>query len=258
MRAVQIVMLTGLGSLAPAAAAQQVSVPEAVTIDATRPPDRPAAAGDSPPAVSMEAVPEVEPEEPAWAALAEDGFGFRSCLLELDLLKVGYEALQPIRSADDPDCGIARPVRISTIQPDVEIVGGAEMRCETAHMLALWVRDELQPAARRLPGRPGVTGLVPGSTYQCRARVGGRAERLSEHALGNAFDIAAFRLSDGSELPVAPRDETGDLAEAFQKAVRYGACPYFSTVLGPGSNAAHDNHLHFDVIARGNGWRICE
>ena len=41
-------------------------------------------------------------------------------------------------------------------------------------------------------------------------------------------------------------------------AIRGAACLYFTTVLGPGSNAAHDDHLHLDVKARNGGYRICE
>ncbi|MEO6301119.1 MAG: extensin family protein, partial [Paracoccaceae bacterium] len=32
----------------------------------------------------------------------------------------------------------------------------------------------------------------------------------------------------------------------------------FSTVLGPGSNTSHDDHLHLDIMARDNGFRLCE
>jgi hypothetical protein len=67
-----------------------------------------------------------------------------------------------------------------------------------------------------------------------------------------------FRFSDGPPLPIQPREGDGTFEEAFQAAVRASACLDFSTVLGPGSNAFHDTHLHFDVIVRTNGYRICE
>jgi hypothetical protein len=43
-------------------------------------------------------------------------------------------------------------------------------------------------------------------------------------------------------------------------AFRTAACGYFTTVLGPGANAAHASHFHFDLAMRGkNGdHRICE
>ena len=34
-------------------------------------------------------------------------------------------------------------------------------------------------------------------------------------------------------------------------------CLHFTTVLSPGSDAAHQNHLHLDVMERENGYRYC-
>lgn len=204
------------------------------------------------------AAPDTDAPPPAWQALTEDEFTYQSCLLGLSMLGVTYAPLDPLTSPEDPDCGIARPLNITEIQPGIVIAGGATMRCDTARRLALWLRNEAAPAVRHLPGAPRIVEIQPGSTYQCRARVGGSQDKLSEHALGNAFDVSALRLSDGTTLDVSPRDETGDMAEAVQKAMRYTACLYFTTVLGPGSNAAHDDHLHFDIAARKGGWRLCE
>lgn len=208
---------------------------------------------------AAETLPEPEPSgPPAWQAFAEDDFSYQSCLLGLSMLGVSYQEVAPLRSDEDRDCGIARPLRIDAIQPGVALPGGPLMRCELARKLALWLRGEAQPAIRHLPGAPRIVAIRPGSTYQCRAQVGTAGDRLSEHALGNAFDIMAFDLSDGGVLPVQPREESGAIEEAVQKALRHGACLYFTTVLGPGSNAAHDDHLHFDIAAREGGWRLCE
>ncbi|MBC7084727.1 MAG: extensin family protein, partial [Firmicutes bacterium] len=35
------------------------------------------------------------------------------------------------------------------------------------------------------------------------------------------------------------------------------ACLYFTTVLSPGSDDAHKDHLHLDVIERKSGYRFC-
>lgn len=195
---------------------------------------------------------------PAWEALREDEFAYQSCLLGLSMLDVGYEEVGPVTSAEDRDCGIARPLNVTEIQPSVTIAGGAVMRCETARRLALWLRNDALEAVGHLPGAPRIAEILPGSTYQCRARVGGAEDKLSEHALGNAFDVSGFRMTNGTELMVSPRNDTGDVEEAVQKAMRYAACLQFTTVLGPGSNASHDDHLHFDIAARRGGWRLCE
>lgn len=205
----------------------------------------------------------VQPEPtgpPIPQTLRETDFDYAACLLSLTTIGTGYEEIAAISDPDQRDCGIARPVQIAAILPGVTLEGGAVMRCDTARALAMWTRDFVKPAARRLPGAPQLTGMQLGTTYQCRDRVGTSEEtvKMSEHAYGNAIDISTFTFRNGDPIPVAPRQETGDLTESFQRAVRGSACLFFTTVLGPGSNAAHDNHLHLDVARRRNGWRLCE
>ncbi|PZO65309.1 MAG: extensin [Paracoccus denitrificans] len=198
-------------------------------------------------------------EPPMPEQLREDDFAYSACLLELFTQGVGYEELPAMIDEDQRDCGIARPVRITSILPGVALAGGAEMRCDTARSLSHWVRDFVAPATKRLPGSPKLTEMTLGTTYQCRGVVGGASSaKLSEHALGNAIDIASFRFDDGSEIVVAPREDSGDMLQAFQATVQASACMDFATVLGPGSNAAHDNHLHLDVKARRGGYRLCQ
>uniref|UniRef100_UPI002617FC8A extensin family protein n=1 Tax=uncultured Rhizobium sp. TaxID=155567 RepID=UPI002617FC8A len=42
-----------------------------------------------------------------------------------------------------------------------------------------------------------------------------------------------------------------------QRSLNAMACLYFTTVLSPGSDAAHQDHLHLDVIKRNSGFRYC-
>ena len=219
------------------------------------PPDKPEAA-ETPPAAEAFGP----PPPPRWFALRESDQEFDACRLALSMLGTVYEIREPVSDPGDPDCGIARPLLVRRILPDLELRGGALMRCDTARALGFWARDFLRPAAATLPGAPRVVALQPGSTYDCRGRVGTGEDRpkLSEHALGNAIDIAAVLFDDADPLPVRPRRDSGDQAEAFQRAVRGAACLFFTTVLGPGSNEAHDDHLHLDLAARNGGWRLCQ
>ncbi|MFV0409289.1 MAG: extensin family protein [Paracoccus sp. (in: a-proteobacteria)] len=189
------------------------------------------------------------PEPTSSNAIAQE-IAYRICRAGLRTLGVSFKEIAPIRAeaGENPACGIARPLRILKAGPDLKIEGGAVMSCPTALSLALWVRDEAQPAARMLPGAPRITALLPGSTYQCRPRIGDSG--LSAHGRGTAFDLMGVVLSDESALMIAPRNGIGAVEEGFQKAARHGACLYFTTVLGPGSNASHTNHLHFDTLAR--------
>lgn len=230
-----------------------------------RPPERPAdprvGAVPAPAPAPAEPAPAFgPPAPPAWWPLRGTDTDEAACRSALSALGAVFQARPPITDPEDRDCGMARPLRVERILPDLALKGGAVMRCDTALALAGWARDFVQPAAARLPGAPRVTGLHLGTTYDCRPRVGtGQAmPRLSEHALGNAIDISAVVLSDGDVLPIQPRADTGDLAEGFQRTIRASACLFFATVLGPGSNAAHDDHLHLDIAARAGGWRLCQ
>lgn len=230
---------------------------------AARPPERPKDAPEQAvpaPAADAPAPSFGPPPPPRWWLLRESDQDFAACRLALSLLGAVYSQPPQVVETQRQDCGIARPLQVTEILPGMALEGGAAMRCDTARALGFWARDFVRPAAATLPGAPRVTALVLGSGYDCRARVGTEdaAAKLSEHALGNAIDIAGFRLDDGTMLPVIPRADSGDRAEAFQRATRGAACLFFPTVLGPGSNAAHGDHLHLDMAERRGGWRLCQ
>jgi hypothetical protein len=44
---------------------------------------------------------------------------------------------------------------------------------------------------------------------------------------------------------------------AFQRTVTAGACLHFRTVLAPGSDPTHQDHLHLDILERDSGYRYC-
>lgn len=255
IRGAAVLAFLALSALHPAAA--QDRPPE-------RPEFAPASGPDQPP---PDPAPVAEPDRqfgppapPRWFALRESDQEYAACRLALAFLGTVYAEQPPLADPADPDCGIVRPIRVDRILPDLTLEGGAVMRCDTARALGFWARDFLRPAAATLPDAPRVTGLRLGSTYDCRPRTGTGEDRppLSEHALGNAVDIAAFLFDGADPLPVRPRDDTGDLAEAFQRSVRAAGCLYFTTVLGPGTNEAHQDHLHFDLSPRRGGWRLCQ
>ncbi|WP_425072485.1 extensin family protein [Sagittula sp. S175] len=181
-----------------------------------------------------------------------------ACLAVLDGLGVVYSEPAPIIPEDDRDCGILRPVAVTEIAPGVEIAPPAVVRCETAEAMALWVKDFVLPAAARMEDRGALRAIRNGSGYVCRRRNNLPDGKLSEHAFGNAFDVMGFEFAEGPPIPVQPREAEGTMAEAFQDAVRASACMEFTTVLGPGSNATHEDHLHLDIIARSSGYRLCE
>lgn len=122
--------------------------------------------------------------------------------------------------------------------------------CAVAIALQLWERDALEPAAAELFDSK-VEQVEHLGAFSCRRLYGRGSGPWSEHATGNAVDIAAFVLEDDTRIEVL-RDWPGDGPKAeFLRRVRDGACRSFSTVLSPDYNAAHADHFHLDM--RG-GW----
>lgn len=130
--------------------------------------------------------------------------------------------------------------------------GAPAATCAVDAALLLWLRQGVEPAAEALLGSP-VMRVEHFGAYSCRRLYGREEGPWSEHATGNAIDIAAFILADGRRISVV-RDWAGDDAEAaFLRRARDDACEVFGTVLSPDYNAAHADHLHFDQAARGFG-----
>lgn len=164
---------------------------------------------------------------------------------------------QPLGELTGPGgCGTPDAVLLeSVILPNaakVAVVPAATLRCTMAQAVAGWLREDVAPAAAKL-GSP-LRELQNLDSYECRGRNRVPGAILSEHGRANALDVRAFKLANGETLvlvdPRAPKD--------FRDAVRATACARFSTVLGPGSDAEHAEHVHVDLEARRNNYKICE
>ena len=77
----------------------------------------------------------------------------------------------------------------------------ATLACPIVSALDHWVGEGVQPAAMRWFGTP-VTEIKQISAYSCRGMVGAGGSGISEHAFGNAIDIAAFTFADGRRVTV--------------------------------------------------------
>jgi hypothetical protein len=147
-------------------------------------------------------------------------------------------------------CGIAKPFKVAALgQGEVSLDRTATLACPIIASTDKWLDEIVQPAAMLYFGAR-VTEMRSGS-YNCRSRNNQRGAKLSEHSFGNAIDIMSFQLSDGRNVTVL-RGWKGDSAEqGFLREVFVGACRYYTTVLGPGSDAFHYDHFHLD-LARHN------
>lgn len=168
-----------------------------------------------------------------------------TCGAELAKLGVEAEAIAPIREGS---CGVEEPVAVAALGAGAtDLTTKAILECDLAEKFANWLRDEVQPEARKILGGE-VTGLRIAASYHCRTRNGVSGAKLSEHGRGNAIDISAFRIEGRGWIEVGA---THFGAEArFLKTIRASACGPFTTVLGPGSDAHHSDHFHLDLATR--------
>jgi hypothetical protein len=162
----------------------------------------------------------------------------------------------PYSAAPLPALGPARGNEVAAVGP-VAVKPAATLACPIVSALDKWLADSVQPAAQRWFGTR-VVEIKQISAYSCRGMNGNAGAHISEHAFGNALDIAAFTLADGRRVTV--KDGWHGLPEeqGFLRDVHGAACQQFNTVLAPGSNRYHDDHIHVDLMRRASRRLICE
>jgi len=199
---------------------------------------RPVAAGPpSAPGSSPPGIPGSTPEEgPAVATAApvnppvpetwtneELNAGLRQCLEMLAPAAVEMELEEPMRRGA---CGTPAPLALRSVggAQKVEFSPPPTMNCRLAASLSAWVEKVLQPAAEQILGSR-VTRILGASSYSCRNIYNNPKLTMSEHATGNAIDIAAFVTADGRTISVAkgwgPTER--DIAAARKKAAERDA-----------------------------------
>lgn len=178
------------------------------------------------------------------------------CTRELQSLGVVFH--ETPRIDDGNGCGIDKPIIVSQALPGITLKPEATLRCPTALALARWMKGSVIPTASvALPESGDITTINQASAYICRLRNGADTGKISEHARGNAIDIASFSFKKGEDVAVRSRREDSTLTGAFQRTVSAAGCLYFTTVLDPESDAAHETHFHLDVLQRKGDYRYC-
>ncbi|MBD2746821.1 extensin family protein [Microvirga sp. BT688] len=174
-----------------------------------------------------------------------------ACLDRLTKLGLRFEKRPPVQEGR---CSVENPVLLSSLPDGIEIAPASLMACPVAESLARWMSEVVAPEAER-QFQSAPTKLLIGTSYQCRDQRNGA--KLSEHALGNGVDVMGFEFAKRPPLSIAAQSESSPEA-TFQSAIQKAACPIFNTVLGPGSDAAHGDHLHLDLRERKGDYRICQ
>jgi hypothetical protein len=155
-----------------------------------------------------------------------------------------------------PPLGPSRGTPIEAVG-SVAVKPAATLACPIVSVLDRWLADSVQPAAQHW-FNSRVVEIKQISAYSCRGMNGNPNSHISEHAFGNALDIAAFTLADGRRITV--KDGWHGLPEeqGFLRDVQGAACREFNTVLAPGSNVYHYDHIHVDLMRRATRRYICE
>ena len=197
------------------------------------------------PAPSVAAEPSVAPAEPAPPS---------ACRLRLtDELAVA-PSLPPINGPGE--CGAPDVVRLEAVlladESRIAVMPPATLRCSLAEAIVTWVREEAAPRALAL-GSP-LTAIENFDSFECRGRNRIPGAKLSEHGKADALDIRSLRLAGGQVV----RLTDPHVAKDFRDGLRTSACSRFTTVLGPGSDGYHEDHVHVDLEERRGGYRICE
>lgn len=152
-------------------------------------------------------------------------------------------------------CGAVGQLSISAIQladgKRIPLRPAALIRCEIAEAIADWVREDLVPFTEAYGG---LARIDVAASYHCRPRNNIRGALLSEHGRANAIDIRAIIMANGRrfavDIPETPIQLLNDL--------RRSSCARFTTVLGPGSDGYHEDHIHLDLAQRRGGYRLCQ
>ncbi|MGO9702382.1 MAG: extensin family protein [Xanthobacteraceae bacterium] len=166
-----------------------------------------------------------------------------------------FQPLPPIAAADQ--CVAADAVLLQAVilsdKTKVAVAPPATLRCAMAEQVARWVREDVAPAAQAIAGAV-LRRLDNLDSYECRSQNRIRGARLSEHGRANAFDVGAFRVADGRVLGLTDIK----VAKTWREALRTSACARFATVLGPGSDGYHEEHVHLDLAEHHNGFKMCQ
>jgi hypothetical protein len=178
----------------------------------------------------------------------------RQCRAFLERSSIEFRTLPPTGE------GACRRRDRLVLEPDrpagLVLRPGAQATCMVNAGLAIWLRHGVQPAAETLFGSR-VVEIEQLGTYSCRRIAGSESSRWSEHATGNAIDIAGFRLEDGRRISVLKDWSAGSDEAAFLHSVRDSACEIFGTVLSPEYNRAHADHFHLDQAGNRSWQSYC-
>jgi hypothetical protein len=177
-----------------------------------------------------------------------------ACRLRLTPELAVAPSLPPIEGPGE--CGAPDLVRLEAIVladlSRVTVNPPATLRCSMAEAIVSFVRVDAAVLARDLGA--ALRAVENYDSYDCRGRNRVAGAKTSEHGKGNALDIRGLTLANGRFVELTNPQVARDFREKFRASV----CARFTTVLGPGSDGYHENHVHVDLAQRASGYRMCQ
>ncbi len=153
-------------------------------------------------------------------------------------------------------CGGEDLVRLEAIvlspTQRVALKPAAILRCAMAAAVADWVRTDMASLAASLGTT--ISELDNFDSFECRGRNRVKGAKLSEHGLANALDVRGMTFANGNTLSLTDRTVSRETREKVLASV----CTRFTTVLGPGSDWYHEDHIHLDLAQRRNNYKLCQ
>ncbi len=180
------------------------------------------------------------------------------CTARLVKTGIAVERAAPTAKPPDATCLIVEPVVLISVadvalpERRIRFPDHPTLSCAMAERFARFTSDIAAPLALGITGKE-LVAVSTGPGYECRPRNRQPGAKTSSHGQGNAVDTMAVELVGGRKLSVEKPDSPETIR--FIAAYRAAACGTFSTVLGPGSDAAHANHIHVDIEQRGRDGR---
>jgi hypothetical protein len=221
-----------------------------VPLPKPRPPEAPAAKPEQPAAANQAPAGAEKPAEQAAPAPPQPS----ACRLALTEEIAIAPSIPDIHGTGG--CGGEDLVRLeAVVLPDkrrVSVKPAAILRCAMASAVVDWIRTDMARLASGLG--TVITDLDNFDSFECRGRNRVVGAKLSEHGRANALDVRALKLANGQSIALTDRATPRDLRES----VLHSMCSRFSTVLGPGSDWYHEDHIHLDLMERRNNYRICQ
>ncbi len=240
----------GIAAPRPRPAAHSARIP----LPRPRPEEAPKAADEAPPAPDGKpSADKPGADKPAEAAAPPEK-PVSACRLALTDEIAIAPSVPDIRGPGA--CGGEDLVRLeAVVLPDkrkVTVKPAAILRCTMASAIADWLRKDMAPLATSLGSAIGE--LDNFDSFECRGRNRVAGALLSEHGKANALDVRGIKLANGQSIGLTDRTMPREVRER----VLHSVCSRFSTVLGPGSDWYHEDHIHLDLAQRRNDYRICQ